>query len=153
MEAMTTSELGFWEKDENITDTVTFGNLPSGTYNLAIDVDSDNYVDVETVATVAKGEAKELQITVDEVAAQRNVNFRVINENNSNVDDAKVVVFNEDGTIKDVLTTTDGTDELKLVAGNYTLAVYQNGYKTYKTSVTVSGKDITVPVIQLAPIK
>nr|WP_254119796.1 carboxypeptidase regulatory-like domain-containing protein [Bacillus sp. FJAT-29790] len=150
----TNPNYGVWEKAENATNTVTFTSLSAGTYNLSIDVASNDYVDVKTTATLATGEVGELVIVVDEVAAQRAINFRVVDKANANLKDAYVVVFNKDGSIKDVLTTdAAGTSPLALVDGNYTLAVYQNGYVVAERELTVAGKDITVPVIQLSAVK
>jgi 5-hydroxyisourate hydrolase-like protein (transthyretin family) len=150
---VTNPTVGTWEEAVSAVDTVTFNNLSAGTYDLDIDVSSEDYVDVETTVSVATGEELELKIVVDEVAAQSDVNFRVVNEANANVEGAYVVVFKEDGTIKDILTTTAGTEDLALVDGNYTLAVYHDGYVVSEQAITVEGKDVNVPVIQLAPIK
>ncbi|GAA0336731.1 hypothetical protein GCM10008967_28830 [Bacillus carboniphilus] len=147
------ASVGTWEEADAVTDTVTFNNLSAGAYSLSIDVASEDFVDVEGLVAIAKGEAAELEIVVDEVAAQSAVNFLVVDETNTNVEDATVVVFNEDGSIKDILTTTAGTAALALVDGNYTLAVYQNGYAVSTQEITVSGDDVNVPVIQLSPIK
>lgn len=143
---------GFWEgAGDGPTDTFTFTGLSAGTYDLDLDIASDEYVDVDTTVTLASGETGELEIVVEEVAAQSAVNFRVVSETNEDVNDAIVVVFNEDGTIKTTLTSGDKT--VALVDGNYNLAVYKNGYVVAKRDVTVAGKAVTVPVIQLSPIK
>ncbi|MGX2961696.1 carboxypeptidase regulatory-like domain-containing protein [Peribacillus sp. JNUCC 23] len=149
----TSPEYGVWEEASSTTDSVTIKNLSAGTYNLTVDVASDKFVDVKTTATLATGEAGKLVIVVDEVAAQSKVNFRVVDKSNANVDGAYVVVFNEDGSMKDVFTTTNGTAELALVDGKYTLAVYHNGNVVAARELTVAGKDLTVPVIQLSPLQ
>lgn len=145
---------GVWEQADSATDKVTFSNLSAGTYDLDIDVASEDYVDTEATVSVAKGEAVELKIVVDEVAEQSAVNFRIVDEKNANVEGAHVVVFKEDGTVKEVLSTTSaGTADLALVDGSYTLAVYRNGYVVAQQAVTVAGDDVNVPVIQLVPVK
>ncbi|MBB6446054.1 carboxypeptidase regulatory-like domain-containing protein [Bacillus benzoevorans] len=145
----TNPTVGVVEKADAAANTVTFTGLSAGTYNLAIDTASADFVDVKTTATVAAAEKAELKIVVDKVAAQSAVNFRVVDENNANVDGATVVIFKEDGTMKETHKTTNGTADLALIDGNYTLAVYHNGYLVSKHELTVAGKDITVPVIQL----
>ncbi|MET3696754.1 S-layer family protein [Bacillus oleivorans] len=149
----TSPQVGTWEGAAAVSNTITFNNLPAGTYELNIDVASAEFVDVEKAVSVAKGEAAELKIVVDKVAAQRDVNFRVVDEANANVNGAKVVVFKADGSIKEILTTSAGTAELALVDGNYTLAVYQNGYLAAEKEITVAGAAVNVPVIQLTPVK
>lgn len=146
---VTSPSFGTWEQAGEATDTVTFSNLSAGTYDLAIDVASNSYVDVDRTVTIGSGEAVELKIVVDEVAAQSDVNFRVVDETNANVTGAKVVVFNADGTIKDILTTTSGTAALALVDGNYKLAVYKDSYLVAERNITIAGENVTVPVIQL----
>ena len=134
-----------------ITDsTITFENLSAGSYDLKLDVLDTKYIDVETVATLAAGKEEELTITLTEVADAHNVNFRVIDEDNENVENAYIVVFNEEGTIEQVLQTNgQGTQSLALMDGNYTLSVIQNGYPVSEQEVTVAGNEVTVPVIQL----
>lgn len=145
----TNPTVGVTEKAVEAADTVTFTGLSAGTYNLAIDAASEDFVDVKTAATVAAGEKAELKIVVDEAAAQNDVNFRVVDENNANVEGATVVILKEDGTMKEILKTENGTANLALIDGNYTLAVYHNGYLVSKHEITMAGKDITIPVIQL----
>lgn len=145
----TNPSVGVTEKAGEAADTVTFTGLSAGTYNLAIDAVSEDFVDVKTTATVAAGEKAELKIVVDEAAAQNDVNFRVVDENNANVEGATVVILKEDGTMKEILKTENGTAKLALIDGNYTLAVYHNGYLVSKHEITMAGKDITIPVIQL----
>jgi hypothetical protein len=147
---LTSAGIGYWELDTAPTDTVTFTDLSAGTYELTIDVLDPAYVDIDTTASVAMGETGELEIVVEEVAAQSAVNFRVVDETNTDVTDGTVVVFNEDGSIKTVIASDDS---LALVDGNYKLAVYKNGYVVAKRDVTVAGKAVTVPVIQLTPTK
>ncbi len=145
----TNPTVGLIEKDGEAKDTVTFTGLSAGTYNLAIDVASDDFVDAKTTATVAAGETVELKMVVDEVAAQSKVNFRVVDESNKDVDGATAVVFKEDGTMKEILKTKNGTADLALIDGNYTLAVYHNGYLVSEHELTIAGEEVKVPVIQL----
>lgn len=149
----TSPTVGAWEKAGTASDTVTFTGLSTGTYNLAIDAESADFVDVNTTATVAAGVPTKLKVVVDEVAAQSKVNFRVINESNVNVNGGQAVVFKEDGTVKEIHEITDGTAPLALVDGNYTLAIYNNGYIVSKSEVKVAGEEVTVPAIQLTPAK
>ncbi|WP_394235047.1 carboxypeptidase regulatory-like domain-containing protein [Niallia oryzisoli] len=133
--------------------SITFEDLSAGSYDLEIDL-PEEFVDIDTTATLGSGEEKELKIEVNEVADTHKVNFRVVDETNTNEEDAYVVVFNEDGSIETVLTTTEaGTAELALMDGTYTLAVIRDGYTVAEREVTVEGKDVTVPVIQLTNIQ
>jgi hypothetical protein len=133
--------------------SIMFENLSAGSYDLEIDL-PEEYVDIATTATLGSGEEKELEIELKEVADTHKVNFRVVDETNANEADAYVVVFNEDGTIETVLTTTDaGTADLALVDGTYTLAVIRDGYTVAEREVTVEGEDVTVQMIQLAKIQ
>jgi len=146
------SDLGVWTSDNaEATDTFTFEELAAGSYEVELDITSDDYVDVEQTVSIAKSANEELIITVDEVAAFHAVNFRVVNELNQNVQGATVVVFNEDGSINTVLPTNaqGSLDNLDLVDGNYTLAVYQNGYAVAERALDVDGANVTLPVIQL----
>lgn len=149
----TSPTVGAWEQAATAVDNVTFSNLSAGTYNLKIDVASAEFVDKDVTVSVAKGEAQELVITVDKVAAQRDVNFRVIDEANTNVSGAYVVIFNEDGTINGIQQTdAQGTYALKLVDGNYTMAIIKDGYVVNVNELTVAGKTVTLPVIQLSKL-
>lgn len=150
--APTSPTVGVWEEADNATDTVTFAGLSAGKYNVKIDVESELFVDKEFTATVASGEVQELEIVVDQKAAQRDVNYRVINEANANVSDAYVVIFNADGEIVEVQTTTDGTSALKLVDGSYTMAIIKDGYVVAENELNIAGKAVTVPVIQLSKL-
>lgn len=150
----TSPTVGTWEQAATSVDNVTFSNLSAGTYNLKIDVASAAFVDKDVTVSVAKGEAKELKITVDKVAAQRDVKFRVVDEANADVNGAYIVIFNEDGSIKDIQqTNAQGTYALKLVDGNYTMAIIKDGYVVNAKELKVAGQTVTLPVIQMAKLK
>lgn len=148
----TNPTVGVWEEADSATDTVTFAGLSAGKYNVKINVESELFVDKEFTATVASGEVQELEIVVDQKAAQRDVNYRVINEANANVSGAYVVIFDADGEIVEVQQTTDGTSSLKLVDGNYTMAIIKDGYVVVENELNVAGKAVTIPVIQLSKL-
>ncbi|KIL46632.1 hypothetical protein KP77_27590 [Jeotgalibacillus alimentarius] len=146
-----TSVIGSWNEDDAAVtaDTITFENLSAGTYDF--DLTLGSFVDYEGTATVASGEEAQLEITLEETASQRTVDFKVLDENNADVNDkVKAVIFNEDGTVKEVL--ADGATSVDLMDGDYTIAFYLDGYAVSTRDFTVDGEDVTIPVVQLVDI-
>ncbi|MBM7577800.1 carboxypeptidase regulatory-like domain-containing protein [Jeotgalibacillus terrae] len=143
-----TTDLGVWNTTADAS-TISFDNLSAGTYDF--DLTLGSFVDYEGTATIASGEAAELEITLEETASQREVDFKVLDE--SNVDktsSVKAVIFNEDGTVKEVL--ADDATSVDLMDGDYTIAFYLDGYAVSTRDFTVDGEDVTIPVVQLVEI-
>jgi len=139
---------GIYANDAEASD-ITIEDLAAGTYHLTITV--DGYVPVDQLVTIAKSEAKEIEITLVDEADAYDVSFRVFDETSADLQNAVIVAFNANGNyIKKAVTDENGAATITgLVDGNYTFHVYVNGYLVAVRNTVVNGDDVVVPVIQL----
>ncbi len=137
---------GVWEGTEELTDEFDIEDLPDGDYTLELWNIGDGYgmtfVDVEMDITL-DGD-KTVQITLEEEEDTYDVTFDIRDDDAIYLEGAFVVMK---GEVK--LTDDNGAAVFEVADGEYTAAVYHDGFLVEYVDVIVDGDDVAVPRIEL----
>jgi len=129
------------------TGTTVFKNLSAGTY--LVKAKAIGHEELAETIAVSKGTAVSRSFTLTASAKVRTVEFWVVGENNTSVQDARILVLAGTEKVAEGKTLSTGKLQFRLPAGTYKAMMYGDGYFLETVEFKVGSKDVVVPVIRL----
>jgi putative cell wall-binding protein len=127
--------------------TAVFKNLSAGAYLLK--AKATGHEELAETIEVPKGTAVSRSYTLTASAKVRTVEFWVVGENNTSVQDARILVLAGTEKVAEGKTLSTGKLQLRLPAGTYKAMIYGDRYFLETVEFKVGSKDVVVPVIRL----